>query len=356
MLHDHTKCCMFMQMSGSNRIAVGIIGASGYTGVELLRLAALHPLFDVRLATGDSMAGRRAADLYPSLEVEYPDLVFQEFDPAAVSGLDLVVLGLPHGASMDLAPTLVGEVGCVVDLSAAFRLKDATAYPEFYGFEHSQPELLAEAVFGLPELHRKDLEGARLVATPGCHVTAATLALRPLVEAGLVHTRDVAVNTVTGITGAGRTPTDTNVFTNIDSNAVAYGLLAHRHTPEMEQEIGAQLLFTPHLVPMSRGLLATCTARAADGCNDAAVDDAMRSFYADEPFVAVLDTPPATKSVLGSNAAHVAARFDERTGTVISMCAIDNLTKGASGGAVQAANVALGLDETAGLPTIGLAP
>ena len=356
MLHDHTKCCMFMQMSGSNRIAVGIIGASGYTGVELLRLAALHPLFDVRLATGDSMAGRRAADLYPSLEVEYPDLVFQEFDPAAVSGLDLVVLGLPHGASMDLAPTLVGEVGCVVDLSAAFRLKDATAYPEFYGFEHSQPELLAEAVFGLPELHRKDLEGARLVATPGCHVTAATLALRPLVEAGLVHTHDVAVNTVTGITGAGRTPTDTNVFTNIDSNAVAYGLLAHRHTPEMEQEIGAQLLFTPHLVPMSRGLLATCTARAADGCNDAAVDDAMRSFYADEPFVAVLDTPPATKSVLGSNAAHVAARFDERTGTVISMCAIDNLTKGASGGAVQAANVALGLDETAGLPTIGLAP
>ena len=356
MLHDHTKCCMFMQMSGSNRIAVGIIGASGYTGVELLRLAALHPLFDVRLATGDSMAGRRAPDLYPSLEVEYPDLVFQEFDPAAVSGLDLVVLGLPHGASMDLAPTLVGEVGCVVDLSAAFRLKDATAYPEFYGFEHSQPELLAEAVFGLPELHRKDLEGARLVATPGCHVTAATLALRPLVEAGLVHTHDVAVNTVTGITGAGRTPTDTNVFTNIDSNAVAYGLLAHRHTPEMEQEIGAQLLFTPHLVPMSRGLLATCTARAADGCNDAAVDDAMRSFYADEPFVAVLDTPPATKSVLGSNAAHVAARFDERTGTVISMCAIDNLTKGASGGAVQAANVALGLDETAGLPTIGLAP
>ena len=356
MLHDHTKCCMFMQMSGSNRIAVGIIGASGYTGVELLRLAALHPLFDVRLATGDSMAGRRAADLYPSLEVEYPDLVFQEFDPAAVSGLDLVVLGLPHGASMDLAPTLVGEVGCVVDLSAAFRLKDATAYPEFYGFEHSQPELLAEAVFGLPELHRKDLEGARLVATPGCHVTAATLALRPLVEAGLVHTHDVAVNTVTGITGAGRTPTDTNVFTNIDSNAVAYGLLAHRHTPEMEQEIGAQLLFSPHLVPMSRGLLATCTARAADGCNDAAVDDAMRSFYADEPFVAVLDTPPATKSVLGSNAAHVAARFDERTGTVISMCAIDNLTKGASGGAVQAANVALGLDETAGLPTIGLAP
>jgi len=347
---------MFMQMSGSNRITVGIIGASGYTGAELLRLAALHPWFDVRLATGDSMAGRRAADVYPSLAVAYPDLVFEEFDPAAVNGLDLVFLGLPHGASMDLAPTLVGEVGCVVDLSAAFRLKDAAAYPEFYGFEHTQPDLLAEAVFGLPELHRRDLKGARLVATPGCHVTAATLALRPLVEAGLVHPRGVTVNTLTGITGAGRTPTDTNVFTNIDSNAMAYGLLAHRHTPEMEQEIGAQLLFTPHLVPMSRGLLATCTAPAADGCDDATVNEALRAFHADEPFVAVLDTPPATKSVLGSNAAHVAARYDERTGTVIAMCAIDNLTKGASGGAVQAANVALGLAENAGLATIGLAP
>ncbi|MGB9345899.1 MAG: N-acetyl-gamma-glutamyl-phosphate reductase [Ilumatobacteraceae bacterium] len=342
-------------MSGSP-IAVGIIGASGFTGVELLRLAALHPVFDVRLATGDSMAGQRAAGLYPSLEIAYPDLVFSAFDPSTVSGLDLVFLGLPHGASMELAPSLVGEVGCVVDLSAAFRLQDAAAYPTYYGFEHTQPELLAEAVFGLPELHRAELNGARLVATPGCHVTAATLALRPLVEAGLIETTGVVVNTLTGITGAGRAPTDTNVFTNIDSNSIPYGLLSHRHTPEMEQEIGAQLIFTPHLVPMSRGLLATCAATAAGGCTDAAVAGAMRAFYADEPFVAVLDAPPATKSVLGSNAAHVSARFDARTNTVISMCAIDNLTKGASGGAVQAANVALGLDETAGLSTIGLAP
>jgi N-acetyl-gamma-glutamyl-phosphate reductase len=346
---------MFMQMSAPS-IAVGIIGASGFTGAELLRLAALHPALDVRLATGDSMAGRRAADLYPSLEVAYPDLVFSAFDPSTVGGLDLVFLGLPHEASMELAPSLVGEVGCVVDLSAAFRLRDAAAYPTYYGFEHTEGELLAEAVFGLPELHRAELKGARLVATPGCHVTAATLALRPLVDAGLIETTGVVVNTLTGITGAGRAPTDTNVFTNIDSNAIPYGLLAHRHTPEMEQEIGAQLIFTPHLVPMSRGLLATCAATASAGCTDDAVADAMRAFYADEPFVAVLDAPPATKSVLGSNSAHVSARFDPRTNTVISMCAIDNLTKGASGGAVQAANVALGLDETAGLPTIGLAP
>jgi N-acetyl-gamma-glutamyl-phosphate reductase len=211
-------------------------------------------------------------------------------------------------------------------------------------------------VYGLPELHRERLAGARLVATPGCHVTAATLALRPLVAAGLVEAGGIVVNTMTGVTGAGRTPTDTNVFTNIDSNAVAYGLLAHRHTPEMEQEIGGTLLFTPHLVPMSRGLLATCTAVPAAGCSDDALRAALDSAYEDEPFVAVLDRPPATKSVLGSNAAHVAARHDERTGTVIAMCAIDNLTKGAAGGAVQAANVALGLDETAGLGTVGLAP
>ncbi len=346
---------MFMQMSGAS-IAVGIIGASGYTGAELLRLAAQHPDLDVRLATGDSMAGRRAADLYPSLEVAYPDLVFGEFDERAFDGLDLVFLGLPHDASMELTPSIVGRVGCVVDLSAAFRLKDPSAYPTFYGFEHTQLDLLGEAVFGLPELHRDDLRGARLVATPGCHVTAATLALRPLVDAGLIETSGIVVNTLTGITGAGRAPTDTNVFTNIDSNALAYGLLAHRHTPEMEQEIGAQLIFTPHLVPMSRGLLATCAAPATSGCTDDEVNDALRSFYADEPFVAVIDAPPATKSVLGSNAVHVSARYDERTNTVISMCAIDNLTKGASGGAIQAANVALGLEETAGLTMIGLAP
>ena len=347
---------MIMQMSGATRVAVGIVGASGFTGAELLRLVDRHPQFDLRVATGDSMAGRRAAELYPALEVAYPDLVFGEFDPTDLDGLDVVFLGLPHEASMELAPSLVGTVGCVVNLSAAFRLQDPASYRTYYGFEHTQLDLLAEAVFGLPEWHRSALQAARLVATPGCHVTAAILALRPLVDAGLIATSGVVVNTLTGITGAGRTPTDTNVFTNIDSNVTPYGLLSHRHTPEMEQEIGVQVLFTPHLVPMSRGLLATCTAPAADGCTDQAVSDALRSAYAEEPFVAVLDRPPATKSVLGSNAAHVSARYDTRTNTVVTMCAIDNLTKGASGGAVQAANVALGLDETAGLSTIGLAP
>jgi N-acetyl-gamma-glutamyl-phosphate reductase len=346
-----------MQMfAGNKTVNVGIIGASGYTGAELLRIASQHPNFDIQVATGDSMAGRRTADLYPSLEVAYPDLVFSEFDIAATDGLDLVFLGLPHEASMELVPSLVGSVGCVIDLSAAYRLKDVSSYPSFYGFEHTQPELLSEALYGLPELHRKELPGAKLIATPGCHVTAATLALRPLVEAGLIETSGVIVNTLTGITGAGRKPTETNVYTNIDSNATAYGLISHRHTPEMEQEIGAQLIFTPHLVPMSRGLLATCYAQPAGSCSPDAVLHAQQEFFDAEPFVAVLDHAPSTKSVLGSNSAHVSATYDERTGTVIAMCAIDNLTKGASGGAVQASNIALGLDETAGLGTVGLAP
>ena len=346
---------MVMQMS-EPLLKAAIVGASGFTGAEMLRLLAQHPHVELVAATGDTMAGRRAADVYPSLETAYPDLVFDPFDADALAGLDLVVLGLPHSASMELAPSLVGEVGCVVDLSAAYRLKDASAYPEFYGFEHTQPDLLAEAVFGLPELHREELRGARLVATPGCHVTAATLALRPLVDAGLIATSGVVVNNVTGITGAGRTPTDTNVFTNIDSNVVAYGLHHHRHTPEIEQEVGARVLFTPHLVPMSRGILATCYAPPGPDCTTERLQGALRSAYETEPFVSVLDRPPATKSVLGSNAAHVFASFDERTGTAIAMCAIDNLTKGASGGALQAANVALGLDEAAGLSTVGVAP
>jgi N-acetyl-gamma-glutamyl-phosphate reductase len=340
----------------SDQISVGIIGASGYTGAELLRLAAQHPNFVIRLATGDSMAGRRASDLYPSLVGAYPNLVFESFDPEVVEGLDLVFLGLPHNASMDLAPQLVGKVGCIVDLSAAYRLRDAAQYPEFYDFEHTQTELLANAVYGLPEFHRQRLKGAQLIATPGCHVTAAALALKPLVDARLVATRGITVNSLTGITGAGRTATEVNMFTSIDSNARAYGLLNHRHTPEIEQEIGAQVLFTPHHVPMNRGILATCTAPATEAASADAVMAALTDFYVDEPFVSVTERPPETKSVLGSNAAHVSARYDARTGTVVAMCAIDNLTKGASGGAVQSANVALGIDEAAGLTTVGVAP
>ena len=339
-------------------VRVGIIGASGFTGAELLRIAALHPHLDVVYATGDSQAGVRAADLYPGLAVAYPDLVFETFDVDRARDLDLVFLGLPHEASMALAPELVGHAGCVVDLSAAYRLKDAGRYPTYYGFEHDQPDLLAEAVYGLPELHREELPGARLVATPGCYVTTATLALRPLVEAGLIETRGVIVDAASGVTGAGRKADHAYSFTTIDENMTAYGLLSHRHTPEMEQEIGVELLFTPHLVPMNRGILATCYATPTDGV-DLSTESllaVLRERWAGEPFMAVTDGSPSTKATLGSNMVQVTARYDARTGTVIAIGALDNLAKGASGGAVQAANVALGLPETAGLAQVGVAP
>ncbi len=339
-------------------VKVGVIGASGFTGAELLRLAAQHPDFDVVYATGDSQAGLRAAELYPNLAAHYPDLVLESFDLERARDLDLAVLGLPHGASMAMAPELVGHVGCVVDLSAAYRLKDPSHYPTYYGFEHDQLGLLSDAVFGLPELHRDALRHAGLIATPGCHVTAAVLALRPFVEAGLIGTTGITIDTMTGITGAGRNPTPTNIFSSVDSNVEAYGFLHHRHTPEIEQELGARVLFTPHLVPMSRGLLATCHARPAAGVelSTERLLEVLRVRWAAEPFMVVTDGSPSTKATLGSNAVHVTARYDERTDTVLAVAALDNLAKGASGGAVQAANVALGLDETAGLTSIGLAP
>lgn len=342
-----------MQMSD---VRAGIIGASGYTGAELMRLIGGHLGIELAGVTADSMAGRAVADLYPSLGAPYPDLRYATVAELDLDALDVVFLGLPHEASATLVPELLATVPCVVDLSAAFRLHDPAHYPAYYGFEHAHPALLAEAVFGLPEVHRERLRTARLIATPGCHVTATVLALRPLVAAGLVEPAGIVVDTLTGVTGAGRVPTDTNVFANIDANATAYGLVGHRHTPEMEQEIGAELIFTPHLVPMSRGLLATCTGRAAPDCSTTQVLGALREAYDGEPFVTVSVAPPATKSVLGSNMAVVSAVHDPRTGTVIAMCAIDNLTKGASGGALQSANVALGLTETDGLPRTGLAP
>jgi N-acetyl-gamma-glutamyl-phosphate reductase len=257
---------------------------------------------------------------------------------------------------MALAPQLVGRVGCVVDLSAAYRLKDAALYPRWYGFAHDQPELLAEAVYGLPELYRSDLKGARLIATPGCHVTAASLALAPLVRQGAIESSGIVVDSITGISGAGRALKHASLFCTADEDVTAYGLLDHRHTPEIEQVVGAQVLFTPHLAPMNRGILATCYARPTEATSTDELREVLTKAYDAEPFVVVRDGPPSTKATLGSNAVHVTAFADDRTGWVVAMAALDNLTKGASGGAVQAANVALGLDETAGLTAAGLYP
>jgi N-acetyl-gamma-glutamyl-phosphate reductase len=335
---------------------VAVLGASGYTGAEMLRLLAGHPGVEVVLATGDSQAGTPIAALYPSLSAHYGDVRFAENDPVACHGLDAVFLGLPHEASLQMVPQLVGQVGCVVDLSAAYRLKNAASYPRYYGFDHDQPALLAEAVYGLPERHRSALVGARLIATPGCYVTAATMALAPLVDAGLIETSGVIVDAASGVSGAGRAPKHSNHFCTVDEDMSAYGLVDHRHTPEMEEQIGATLLFTPHLVPMNRGILATCYARPVGKQSTEALLDALDHAYRGEPFVVVRPDSPSTKATFGSNAVHMTARFDERTGNVIVISALDNLCKGASGGAVQAMNVALGLPETAGLSTIGVYP
>jgi N-acetyl-gamma-glutamyl-phosphate reductase len=338
-------------------VKVGIIGASGYTGAELLRLCAQHPSVEVVAATGDSQAGTLASHLYPSLAAAYPNLVFEEFTVDRFTGLDVVFLGIPHEAALEIAPQLVGKVGCVIDLSAAYRLKDSSLYPTWYGFDHTQPELLAQAVYGLPELYRSQLPSAQLIATPGCYVTAASLALTPLVRAGLVQSQGVIVDAASGVSGAGRALKHGSLFSTVDEDFTAYGLLDHRHTPEIEQVTGAQVLFTPHLAPMNRGILATCYARPqGDAPTTASLLASLATFYKDEPFIVVRPQVPSTKATLGTNTVHITARYDERTGYVMVLAALDNIAKGASGGAVQSMNVALGLPETSGLSTVGVYP
>ncbi len=343
----------------TDAMKAGIIGGSGYTGVELLRLLAGHPDIEVATVTAHSRAGQPVGEYTPSLAAAYPGMVYEAAGPNTLDGLDLVFCALPHGESQRIVPALRDRVGVVVDLAADFRLRDPTLYPTWYGEAHEAPELLDQAVYGLPELFREPLAGATLIASAGCYPTAAGLALAPLVRAGLIEASGIIVDAASGTSGAGRAATDSLHFGTVDENFVAYGLLTHRHTPEMQQILGAEVLFTPHLAPMVRGILATCYARPAAGArtlSTADVLDALHDAYDHEPFVVVTDVPPSTKATSGSNCAHVTARVDERTGWVLALCALDNLVKGAAGQAVQCANAALGLPETTGLPTAGLYP
>ncbi len=335
---------------------IGIVGASGYTGAELLRLAAGHPDLDVVLATGDSQAGTPVAVLYPSLAAAYPDLVFTPYDAAACAGLDLVFLGLPHGASQAIVPELVGKVAHLVDLAADFRLHDAGLYPQWYGEAHTAPDLLADFAYGIPELFRADILGAAHVASAGCYPTAAALAVAPLVRAGVVEPTGIVVDAASGVSGAGRPAKPHTTFCAVDEDFTAYGLLDHRHTPEIEQATGAQVIFTPHLVPMNRGILATCYARPTGTTSTQGLLDLFHATYDADAFVVVGEAPPSTKATLGANTAHLTARYDERTGWVVALCAIDNLTKGASGQAIQCANLLLDLPEATGLPIVGVYP
>ena len=338
-------------------IRVGIVGASGFTGAELLRLLASHPEMEVVAATGDTQAGSKVRDLYPSLAAAYGDLTYQSYDAADFVGLDAVFLGLPHMASQPVVADLFSKVGCVLDLGSDFRLKDPALYPQWYGAEHSMPELIDQFVYGLPELYRSEMKGAAGVAVPGCYPTTASLALAPFAQQGAIELSGVIVDAASGVSGAGRAAKPNTTFATVDENFNAYGLLDHRHTPEIQQVTGCEVLFTPHLAPMVRGILATCYARPTrDGFTTADALGLLADFYADEPFVVVDESSPSTKATLGANTVHLTARVDERTGWLLTLSALDNLVKGASGGAVQCANVVFGLDETAGLPAVGLMP
>ena len=335
---------------------IGIVGASGYAGAELLRLSLGHPQLEVAWATAATSAGARVASLYPGLAGAAGDLAFVDYEPGLADDLDIVFLALPHGASAALMPDLAKRANVVIDLAADFRLKDPAAYERWYGEPHPNPGLLGDFAYGLPELFRSSLEGATAVAVPGCYPTAAALALAPLVRGGLIERSGVIVDAASGVSGAGRAPNPSTAFCAVDEDFRAYGLIDHRHTPEMEQAIGASVLFTPHLAPMNRGILATCYARPAGATSSAEVTEALAEAYRGERFVVLTDVPPSTKATAGSNCAHLSARHDPRTGWVVVLCALDNLGKGAAGQAVQCANLALDLDEGTGLSVAGAYP
>ena len=337
-------------------VRVGVVGASGYAGAELLRLCHSHPDLDVAWATGDTQAGTLVASLYPSLAAAYAGLAFEAFDPAKAAGVDLVFLALPHGASQRLMPGLLDAGVKVVDLGADFRLRDPAVYERWYGEAHVAPDLIERFAYGLPELNRAHIAKVDAVASAGCYPTAAALALAPLVAEGAIETAGVIVDAASGVSGAGRALKHGTHFGTANEDFTAYGLLDHRHTPEMEQSVGATILFTPHLAPMTRGILATCYARPAAGAVPEDVLGILGAAYEDEPFVVVSPALPSTKATWGSNAVHLTARYDQRTGYVLVLATLDNLVKGASGQAVQCANILLGLDETAGLSSIGVYP
>jgi len=333
-------------------------------GAEVLRVLAGHPEIEVAAVGAASNAGTPVRELFPALGGAYGGLRYEALRPADLAGFDVVFCALPHGESQRLVPGLVGdggEVAHVVDLAADFRLS-APAYETWYGAEHAAPHLLDDFAYGLPELNRAAIASARHVAAPGCYPTAAALALAPALAAGVVEPAGIVVDALSGVSGRGRGLSAPSLYAEANENAVAYGLLTHRHTGEMEQTLArvagteVQLLFTPHLVPMTRGLLATVHARLTGSSSTAALLDTYRDYYRDELFVRVVDDPPATKATTGANTALVTARVDDRTGSVVAIAALDNLVKGGSGQAVQAANLILGLPEPIGLSTVGLAP
>lgn len=337
------------------QINVAILGASGYTGAELVRLLAGHPSFRIAALTADRKAGMRMADVFPQFVGE--DLpVLTTIAEVAWDGIDAVFCALPHGTTQEVIAALPAHVK-IVDLSADFRLRDVAEYAKWYGHEHQAPDLQKTAVYGVTELSREAIRGARLVANPGCYPTCAQLPLVPLLAAGLIDADDIVIDAKSGTSGAGRAAKEANLYCEVTEGIHAYGVASHRHGPEIDQELSVaagkpvMVSFTPHLMPMSRGMEETIYVKLAGGATAADLRDVLVRKYADEPFVRVLPEGqvPQTRFVRGSNLCHISVHADRRPGRAILCSVIDNLVKGASGQALQNMNLMFGLPETTAL-------
>ncbi len=347
-----------MTAPARDRPRVAVVGASGYAGAELARLLARHPGVRLTALGADSSAGKRPEELYPALRglglPTYAKLGAAELAAEA----DVAFLALPHTESLAVVPRLLEAGLKVVDLSGDFRLGDASQYEAFYRHAHDRPDLLKEAVYGLPEIHGARVAGARLVSNPGCYTTTAILALYPLLKAGLLRPEALVIDAKSGVSGYGRKLSSFNQFCEVDGNFIAYKVAgSHQHIPEIEQELSAAagtrltVTFTPHLLPLNRGIFATSYGLAAPGADEAALQACLADFYAGRPFVRALRGAemPSLRSVVGTNLIEIAARLDARAGRVVVFSATDNLVKGAAGQAVQNMNLMLGLPEEAGL-------
>jgi N-acetyl-gamma-glutamyl-phosphate reductase len=342
-------------------VATAIVGASGYSGLELTRLLARHPALRLTALLSDRWAGEAVGSHLP-LPVDAPAaaLTYGPLSGAEQVDAELCFLATPAEVSAALAPRLLARGVRVVDLSGAFRLRDASAYPAWYGFEHPAPALLAEARYGLPELGREGLRGARLVANAGCYASAVALAIAPFVKAGLASPDGVAVTALSGVSGAGRKASEDFSFVELSEDLRAYRLGKHQHVPEIEQTVRGHagrcgaISFTPVLVPIRRGILATAHLRLREGTTSAELSAALEAAYRGEPFVRVCAADRvAVKDVRGTNRCHLGVALDARAGLAVVTSALDNLVKGAAGSALQAANAVLGLPETAGLDLVG---
>ncbi|MDJ0958457.1 MAG: N-acetyl-gamma-glutamyl-phosphate reductase [Arenicellales bacterium] len=342
-------------------IKVGIIGGTGYTGVELLRILADHPLVEITVITSRGEAGTAVDDMFPSLRGRV-DLCFVAPDDAALQECDVVFSATPNGVAMTYARRLLDADVRLIDVAADFRLKDPATWQRWYGMEHQCPDLLSEAVYGLPELNREEIKKARLVANPGCYPTSICLGLLPLLENGLVATDDIVTDAKSGVSGAGRNAKMGNLFSEVADSIKAYGVPAHRHRPEINQtlsQIAAEpitITFVPHLVPMVRGIHATIYASPQAPVGD--IQAIYEARYSDEPFVDVLpaNSHPDTRSVRGSNTCRIAVHHPGQEGRIIVLSVIDNLVKGAAGQAVQNMNLMFDMEEKTGLAGLPLMP